>query len=192
MIRITGGKYKGRPLKLPRDPNVRPTRSMVREAIFDILGPDIVGATVLDLFSGSGLLGIEAISRGAGKVFFVERDKLTCKILRHNLRSLEEGKENLILCIPAHRALKRFKQADVFFDIILMDPPYSMNVTPALNKIASTDIVKPEGKIILERSKHALDTIPKVLSVIKRKTYGYTQLIILQPITGNEERGLAR
>ncbi len=180
MVRITGGKFKGKPLKIPRDPDVRPTRSMVREAIFDILGPHVMAATVLDLFSGSGLLGIEAISRGAKSIYFVEQNRYTCKVLKHNLRSLGECPGSRVFCVPVTRALKRFQQSGSLFDIILMDPPYDMDVAPVLNKIATTGIVKPEGKIVLERSKHVLDIIPESLSIIKRKTYGYTQLIILR------------
>ncbi len=161
---------------------MRPTRSMVREAIFDILGPRIREARVLDLFSGSGLLGLEAISRGAQQVFFVEHDKQTCKILRSNIQTFVKAHACPIMCVQALHALKQLCRRLIRFDIVFMDPPYDMNVSPVLNRLASNAIVKPGGRIVLERSKHTMDTIPEFFTVIKEKTYGYTRIMFLQPV----------
>lgn len=181
MIRITGGKFKGRVIRLPKGLKVRPTSSMVREAIFDMIGPKIINATVLDLFSGSGLLGLEAKSRGSKQVFFVEQDKTTCKVLKDNVATLTQLHEDPILCSTAYKALRQLNHAGIRFDIALLDPPYAMDVAPVLNTFSTTGIVKASGWIILERGKHALDTIPGDFVKIKVKTYGYSKVYILQP-----------
>ena len=188
MIRITGGTFKGRPLKLPRSLKVRPTRAKVREAIFDMLGPRVVGAQVLDLFAGSGLLGLEALSRGAERIFFVEQDRSTCKTLRDNLTSLTMGHKHPILCNPAHRAIHQLSQSGLNFDIVLMDPPYSLEVHPFLKTLVKAGIVRPEGWIILERSRHTLSHTQPGLEEVKTKTYGYTRVFILKP-TPMREKG---
>ncbi len=183
MIRITGGKFKGRTLKVPKGQKVRPTRAMVREAIFNILGPRVPGANILDLFAGSGLLGLEAKSRGARQVFFVEQDRAICKLLKDNIMNIVGGLEDTILCYPVHRALKQIEKDKIKFDIILMDPPYVMEVTPLLNTLVSADIVRLGGVIVLERGKASASGIPSPptgLAEIKRKTYGTTSILIFQ------------
>ncbi len=182
MIRITGGALKGRFLKSPQGKKVRPTRSVVREAIFDMLGPRVVGAMVLDLFSGSGLLGLESISRGARQVFFVEQDRFTCRVLKNNIHALCQEYENPILCGPVNTAMKQFMRSRIQFDIVLMDPPYELNINSILRTLSKTDIVKKHGWVIVERSKHSRDIVPESFQEIKQKTYGQTRITIYQPI----------
>ena len=183
MIRITGGEYKGRLIKIPKNLNVRPTRSMVREAIFNMIGHKIFDAVVLDLFSGSGLLGLEAKSRGARKVFFVERDKAVCRILRRNLSALLPSRQDPILCTTARRALTQFRQAGIKFDIVLLDPPYQMDISPILKSLCTTGIVITEGWIVLERGKTQDELlIPEGLVRIREKTYGTSRIHIFQTV----------
>jgi len=184
MIRITGGIFKGRPLKFPKSTKVRPTSSKVREAIFDMLGPRVVGAQVLDLYAGSGLLGLEALSRGAKRVFFVEQDRLVCKTLRDNLAALAAGQTHPILCNPAHRAIRQLSQSGLDFGIVLLDPPYDLEAHSILQTLARANIVRPGGWIILERSRHAPSHAQPGLVEVKTKTYGYTRVIILKPAPG--------
>ncbi|RTZ90518.1 MAG: 16S rRNA (guanine(966)-N(2))-methyltransferase RsmD [Deltaproteobacteria bacterium] len=187
MIRITGGEYKGRLIKIPKNQKVRPTRSMVRQAIFNMIGNRIFDAVVLDLFSGSGLLGLEAKSRGARQVFFVENDKMVCKVLKNNLAAVTQRFRDPILCTTAQKALRQFHQAGVSFDIVLMDPPYQMNVGPVLKSLSSTGIVKAGGWIVLERGKTTELTIPEGLVEIKEKTYGYSKIYIFSPFNPSTE-----
>jgi len=188
MIRITGGKFKGRVIKIPKRLKVRPTRAMVREAIFDMIGPKIVNATVLDLFSGSGLLGLEAKSRGAKQIFFVEQDKTTCKTLKDNIASLTGAHDDPILCNTVYKAIKRLNHTEIKFDIVLMDPPYEMDAVPILNILSTTGIVKTKGWIVVERGKHSLEVIPEGLEEIRKKTYGYSKVYILRLFNLQEER----
>jgi 16S rRNA (guanine(966)-N(2))-methyltransferase RsmD len=155
---------------------------MVREAIFNMIGPIILDAVVLDLFSGSGLLGLEAKSRGAREVFFVEHDKAVCRILRRNLSTLLSTHQSPILCTTAQRALRQFRQAGIRFDIVLLDPPYQMDVNPILKSLCATDIVKAEGWIVLERGKaQDMHIIPEGLIKIREKIYGSSRIYIFQP-----------
>ncbi len=181
MIRITGGRFKGRSIKTPKGKKVRPTRSMIREAIFNMIGPRIVEATVLDLFSGSGLLGIEAKSRGAAKVFFVEQSRNVCKILRENIASLMEAPEDPVLCLPALKAIKLLHRTGVRFDLVLMDPPYALETGPILNALSATGMLKLEGWIVMERGKLSANAkLPSGLVEIKRKIYGTTTIYVLE------------
>jgi len=187
MIRITGGNFKGRTLKLPKGLKIRPTRSKVREAMFNILGSRVTGARVLDLFAGSGLLGLEALSRGAEQVFFVEQDKTNCRTLKNNVATLVRGPSHPILCNPAHRAIRQLSQSGIDFDIVLMDPPYAQDIQIILKALLRGRLVRPEGWIIVERSRHTTDLWPEELTEIKTRTYGYTRITILKPIQGQEK-----
>lgn len=121
-MRIIAGRFKGRTLSGPTWSGLRPTSDMLRETLFNILGPAVRGARVLDAYAGTGALGIEAISRGAAFVAFVEHDRRARALIGENLRrcGVSEG----YVMIPAASALKRRIGADVLFDVILADPPY--------------------------------------------------------------------
>ena len=124
MIRVIAGEAKGRRLKVPKGMKVRPTADRVKEALFNILAPEIPGAVFLDLFAGSGGIGIEALSRGAEKVLFVEQDPRHLRILRENLTAC--GFEDRARVIPGDaRALLR-KKAFPPCDFVFLDPPYDL------------------------------------------------------------------
>lgn len=124
-MRIISGRFKGSNLKMPK--GIRPTQNKTRKAVFDILG-DICGLSFLDLFAGSGLVGIEALSYGAGKVILVESNNRVLKILQENIANIcldDPIKESiLVFPIDAHKAISRFCENRELFDIIFLDPPY--------------------------------------------------------------------
>ena len=121
MLRVVAGAYGGRRLKTPPGGATRPTADRVREALFSILGPAVSGARVLDLFAGSGALGIEALSRGAASATFVERDPRAAATIRANLTSV--GAEGEVVTRDALSWLAD-PPAAVAFDLVLLDPPY--------------------------------------------------------------------
>jgi len=123
LIRIVGGVWRGRALVVPKGPAIRPTPHKVREAVYDILGPRVQGASVLDLFAGSGALGLEAISRGASAVVFVDRAPGCAAAIRQSLErlGLPPGVTVEILTQDAVTAIRRRR----VFDLILLDPPYA-------------------------------------------------------------------
>lgn len=133
MIRIIAGNYKGRFLKIPDTNVTRPTMDKVRQAIFSAMKDKVVNATVLDLFAGSGAMGLEALSRGANKVYFNDKDKRTFQVMKENILSLEEDKEKYVMSLSDYRLfLKRY--SDVQFDLVFLDPPYRFNINAEIIK----------------------------------------------------------
>ncbi len=121
-MRIIAGEWKGRRLKALKGRDIRPTSDRVREAWMSALGPDLPGARIVDLFAGSGALGLEALSRGALEVFFVERARGALRVLRRNVDLVGAGDRCRILSRDVYRFLDRAEAGD--FDIALADPPY--------------------------------------------------------------------
>ena len=148
-MRVITGKARGVQLKTPEGMLTRPTADRVKEALFSIINFDIPGASVLDLFGGTGQLGIEALSRGAEKAVFVDAREDACKIIRENLRRTKLETQGRVVRGDYLDYLKRCKEK---FDIILLDPPYAeVFLENALNCIAEIDILQSGGIIVTER-----------------------------------------
>ena len=122
-LRVIGGDRKGLVLASPRGLALRPTSARVREALFDILGGDVAGARFLDLFAGTGAVGIEALSRGAARCFFVEKDRATAAMVRRNLEAGGFGSRGAVMVGSLPAALSRLPRGEEF-DLVFIDPPY--------------------------------------------------------------------
>ncbi len=146
-MRIIAGKHRGRVLKEFKGREIRPTADRAKEAIFNILQTEILGSSFLDLYCGTGNMGIEAISRGAEKVVLVDSSKDSIALARANVEMLKESAE--IYCTDA---LSYVLSARGKFDIIFLDPPYTIDATPVLEAIASSGILADDGVIIYEHS----------------------------------------
>ena len=150
-MRVIAGKHRSRPLISPKNSDVRPTTDMIKESIFNIIQNDVIDCDFLDLFAGSGAIGIEAISRGANKVVFCDNSKESIKLIKQNLAMLKEEAE--ILFGDYEYALTRLKNRQ--FDIIFLDPPYASGLEQEiLATLASSGLLKEDGRIIVEASKH--------------------------------------
>lgn len=148
-MRVITGKARGVQLKTPDGMQTRPTSDRVKEAMFSIINFDIPGANVLDLFGGTGQLGIEALSRGANSAVFVDFREDACKIIRENLRRTRLEGQAKVVRADYQEFLRRCKEK---FDIILLDPPYAeVFLENALKFIAEIDILQSGGIIITER-----------------------------------------
>lgn len=148
-MRVVTGKARGVLLKTPEGMQTRPTADRVKEAMFSIVNFDIPGASVLDLFAGTGQLGIEALSRGAKSAVFVDAREDACKIVRENLRRTKMENQAKTVRSDYLEYLKRCREK---FDIILLDPPYAeVFLETALKTIAEIDILQSGGIIITER-----------------------------------------
>lgn len=133
MIRIIEGIYKGRYLKIPDSNTTRPTMDKVRQAIFNVLKGKIEGRVCLDLFSGSGAMGIEALSRGASKVYFNDKDYKTFNLIKDNIKSINISYDDVVLSNLDYRLfIKKYK--DVKFDIVFLDPPYKFKINSEIIK----------------------------------------------------------
>ena len=148
-MRVITGKARGVQLKTPEGMLTRPTADRVKEALFSIINFDLPGAAVLDLFGGTGQLGIEALSRGANSAVFVDQREDACKIIRENLRRTKLESQGRVVRSDYLDYLRRSKEK---FDIILLDPPYAeVFLENALKCITEIDILQSGGIIVAER-----------------------------------------
>ena len=147
-MRVISGRARGVRLKTPAGMETRPTADRVKEAMFSILQFDLPGAKVLDLFGGTGQLGIEAISRGAKEAVFIDHSQQACKLISDNLKLARMEKEGRVIRGDYLSFLKTTKEK---FDIILLDPPYAeVFLENALNLITEIDILQSNGIIVAE------------------------------------------
>ena len=166
-MRVITGTARGRRLKTPEGMDIRPTTDNVKESVFNILQFDIEGRRVLDLFAGTGQLGIECLSRGAKEVVFIDQSRDAVKIIKENLKAC--GFSAPVLQQDAISYLNNCGK----FDLIFVDPPYDAGLyVPVLEKINSIDILS-EGGIILCESRRETETPEMQAPYGKRKEYRY-------------------
>ncbi len=189
-MRVIAGRYGGRRLVAPRGAGTRPTADRVREALFSMLG-SIEGARVLDLFAGTGALGIEAISRGAGAAVFVERDRQALTALRANLAALRllgerddgDGPRVEVRARDALAALAEDIEHGRTYDLVFLDPPYAQaaHLGPRLAEMLP-GVLSPEGLAVVEADRRAPLWID--LPLRRQRRYGDTSITI----HGSDER----
>lgn len=174
-MRIIGGRLKGRRLAGVRG-QIRPTADRVREAIFNILGTAVVDARVLDLYAGTGALGLEALSRGARSAVFVESHPSALQVLHRNLGQCDLTAVSRVLALPVGRALPRLAAAGESFGLVFLDPPYGQHQAPAaMTLLARHNLVMPGGQIVVEHSRRDdLDPDYLHLGRTDQRRYGAT------------------
>ena len=166
-MRIIAGKHRGRVLKEFKGRDIRPTADRAKEAIFNILQTDIVGSVFLDLFTGTGNMGIEALSRGAEKAVMVDSSKESVAIAQFNANLIKENSE--IVCADALTFVLSTRQK---FDIIFLDPPYNTDATPVLEGIAQNRLLNEGGIVIYEHSEDFKVGEIKGLNHFNTRKYG--------------------
>ncbi len=173
-MRVITGTARGRRLKTPDNYDIRPTTDNVKESLFNILQFDIEGRRVLDLFAGTGQLGIECLSRGAANVTFVDKDRNAVKIVRENLKSC--GLNATVLQEDALRILERGQK----YDLIFVDPPYDSDLYEAvLDRINLVDILSEGGIIVCEaRRERGLPEMTAPYRKCKEYCYGKVKLCL--------------
>ncbi|MDD2573255.1 MAG: 16S rRNA (guanine(966)-N(2))-methyltransferase RsmD [Bacillota bacterium] len=179
-MRIVAGSAGGRRLVSPKDNRIRPTADKVKEAVFSIIGPNIYDSIVLDLFAGTGSLGLEALSRGAEFVTFVEKSPNSLRILKENIKLTGFVNRSEVLYTDALKALEGFERADRVFDLIFIDPPYRDNFyEKTLFSIEKCGIIRNGGLVIVEYPDSVkLDRGFCRLVPVKNKIYGSTAISI--------------
>jgi 16S rRNA (guanine(966)-N(2))-methyltransferase RsmD len=150
-VRIIAGNFKGRRLKAPEGQGVRPTSDALRETLFNVLGASVEGARVLDAFAGTGALGLEALSRGAAHVTFVERDRRVLPVLEHNIAACRAG-DACVIIRDDFVGIDGRSRALGDFDLALLDPPYDGSDLDAVLRTAAT-LAAPHGRVVLEHSR---------------------------------------
>jgi 16S rRNA (guanine966-N2)-methyltransferase len=172
-VRIVAGSRKGHRIDAPKGAGTRPTSDFVREAAFNLIGP-VDGAAVIDLYAGSGAMGIEALSRGAESCVFVESDRDACRTINANLEKLRLDAR--VLCQDAARALAAERGV---YDLVLLDPPYD---EPVHERLAShlRRILAPDGLLVYETAA-AVEPELDGLAVRTSRRYGAARLTLFEP-----------
>jgi 16S rRNA (guanine966-N2)-methyltransferase len=176
-IRIIAGSRRSRRIQVPAGSTVRPTSGMVREAIFDSLGP-LVDLVVLDLFAGTGAMGLEALSRGAAHCVFVEQDRKVAGVLRANVCDLGYEAESRVIVGDYHAALQEIVRTGERFDLLFVDPPYKMLTEAEVTLEPAIPLFMHEGGVVVlecDRASHpTLGAVP-----VFDRVYGDTRVTIV-------------
>jgi len=188
-MRITGGSHRGRLFRTLSGRRLRPTSDRVREALFNVLGPRIRDAAVLDLFAGCGSLGLEALSRDAARATFVEKNRRATAIIRRNAEELGLEERATLFSFDVLRNPARLRTLEGPFDAVLVDPPYDLTrrVEPGspsgklLEALWSDGVVAAEGLVVLEHDRRSLIAQEwQHFHVSDARTYGDTSLTFLE------------
>lgn len=176
-MRVVAGTFGGRPLKTLDGKTTRPTTDKVKGAIFNMIGPFFDGGRVLDLFSGSGSLAIEAISRGMDEAVLVEKDRRAQAIIQENIKMTKSDKQFKLLKMEANRALE---QVTGTFDLVLLDPPYAKEeIVKQIEIMDDKQLLSEDVMIVCETDK-AVDLPEEVASfgIWKQKVYGISKVTV--------------
>ncbi|MEG0258507.1 MAG: 16S rRNA (guanine(966)-N(2))-methyltransferase RsmD [Lysinibacillus sp.] len=186
-MRVVAGERKGMPLKAITGTTTRPTTDKVKESIFNIIGPFFDGGMVLDLFAGSGGLGIEALSRGAENAIFIEKDAKAFQILQENITKCRYDDDVELFRIDAKRAVKALLKRDVTFKLVFLDPPYHQKEYYDLAQVlVDNEKIQKDGIILCEHAKGVV--LPHhfgAFTLQRQETYGET-IISVYRFTGEE------
>jgi 16S rRNA (guanine(966)-N(2))-methyltransferase RsmD len=182
-MRIISGTSKGRRLTTPKGQGVRPTSDRVKESIFNILRERVEGKIVLDLFAGTGNLGIEALSRGATRSLFVEKGRQAIRLIQKNLSQCGLEGRSEIIPKDVNRAIGILKQRGESFDLILMDPPYKKGlIARTLDKLDSHRIYHEDSILVIEHDRR--ESLPGIIvgwNLIRQRRFGDTLISFLTP-----------
>ncbi len=176
-MRIISGTLRGREIKGYTIEGTRPTMSRVKESMFAIIQNDIKESICLDLFSGSGNLGIEAISNGAEKCYFVDHNKVAINTIKDNINKLNINDKSVVIMDDYKKALEKFRSERIKFNIVFLDPPYANNViNDILNYLYKNKLLKRNAIVVCE---YQIDTIENDYFLIqKERKYGYKKVVI--------------
>ena len=183
VMRIISGVLKGRRLTTPKGQGVRPTSDRVKESIFNILGGEVEDKIVLDLFAGTGNLGIEALSRGARKALFVENGRQALKLIQRNLAQCGMEGRSEILAKDVNRAIGILKEKGDLFDLILLDPPYGKGwVGRTLMKLQSERVYHENSILVIQHDRREpLLDISNRWTLLRERKIGDTVVSFLAP-----------
>ena len=178
-IRISGGYLKGKKIPFDFKDSLRPTSNKLKEIIFNWLQFEINDFVCLDLFAGTGSLGIEAISRNAQKVFFVELNKKNYSVLTKNIKLLDIKDKSKVIFKDAFEWIKKNNLSNI--DLILLDPPFNQEYEIKLLKLLSRkNDIKPSCKIYFEHSKFTEVKVPEDFEILKNKIVGDVRALLLE------------
>ena len=178
-MRVVAGQYGGRPLKTLVGKNTRPTGDKVRAAIFSMLGQYFDGGLVLDLYSGSGGLGIEAVSRGCDRAIMVEKDRQAQQVIQANIDMTKDNERFTLMKMTSDKAITLLNER---FDVVFLDPPYAKEqIVKDIDRLEDSGLLSPDVTIICETDKSVVlpDSIA-TFNLIKQKNYGISKVSLYE------------
>ncbi len=180
-MKVTGGNRRGLVLEVDDIPQLRPTKAIVREAIFSVIGIEhIKDALVADLFAGSGILSIEALSRGAKAAWCVDNVAASCRLIEKNLKKARCQELCQVLNLTAARFIQGKSAQSDCFDLIFMDPPYrSTALDRMITSIADHGLLSPSGTLVVEHDYRDVLQVPLPLEIWKQKRYGHSSITFI-------------
>lgn len=177
-MRVIAGKYRGRTLQGPKHKGLRPTADRVKEALFNIIGSRIIGADFLDLFAGTGGIGIEALSRGAASSVFSDMNPQSIKLLRHNLSLLEPDEKVILLQSRADKTIEILAKEQKTFDLIFLDPPFDAGLLEETIKLVQHyHLLREKGWLIAEHPDR-IELFKTESPLIKEDTRNYGDICL--------------
>lgn len=180
-MRVIAGKFKSRQLKTVDSKLTRPTTDKNKENLFNMIGPYFDGGICLDLFGGSGGLGIEAISRGMEKLYTVDKQYKAFQIIRENFRSLKIEDRAFVYKMDYQKALQKFKEENLSFDLVLLDPPYGLKINQnIIDYLSQNHMLNDDCIVVIEDLNEEIIEVQKPFVLKKQQTYGITTLQILK------------
>lgn len=183
-MRIISGSLKGRRLAAPAGLSTRPTADRIKESVFNILADRTATTRVLDLFAGSGALGIEALSRGASHAVFIDRAKTALSVLKRNIHDLGLTERTRVLNWDIRRNLNCLTSGPGGFDLVFMDPPYDTDaVNPTLNSLVQSRVLSADALIVVEHSQREAIVGPHgALTLTDQRRFGKTLVSFLDTV----------
>jgi 16S rRNA (guanine966-N2)-methyltransferase len=177
--RIIAGQFKGRVLKSPKGNQIRPTLDRVKESLFSILGSELSGRYVVDLFAGTGSLGLEALSRGAEHVVLVEKEHGPLDAIRENIAALGVRDRVTLIPLAVLRVIPSLPKADLVF----CDPPYALSdLDEVVSGLFFSKVLKPGGLLVLETRTKRQVACPKSAELVDERVYSDTKLMFFRPL----------
>ena len=177
-MRVISGKARGLKLNTPKNDDVRPTTDRVKESLFNMINSYIMDSEILDLFAGTGSLGIECLSRGANQCIFVDNSKESINIVKSNIKKARVENESIVLNLDFKSAINSLSLKNKQFDVIFMDPPYYKNMfSDALLSVDENELLKEDGIIVVEHD--TVDKFPDNMGRLyksREKKYGNTTI----------------
>lgn len=187
-MRVISGEYGGRPLKAVKGNNTRPTTDKIKESLFQMIGPYFEGGKVLDLYAGSGALGIEAVSRGMDEAVLIDRNPQAITVIRENIKMTKEEDKFTFIKSSDKQAISQLSSKGIMFDLVFLDPPYAdQEVATIIQSLLDYNLLNETAVIVCETDKDShLNLNSSELNLFKEKVYGQTKLSLFERTTKDE------
>lgn len=177
-MRIITGRVRGLQLTTPKNMDVRPTADRVKESLFNIIGSKIIDAEILDLFAGTGNLGLESWSRGAKKITFIDESRESLRLVQSNITKCRAEKDCHVIKGNAINVIERLCQSGMLFDFIFCDPPYNKGwIEKVITAVSRYPVIKAGGYLVVERAQHeVIQNLPADFELVRSEKYGETYI----------------